>query len=355
MMRLENSPVQHQAGHHERFVKCDRKQSSALPLSATIDRRSAIADQDEENSMLTFRSALVGAGVALTTAVTQFVAADTTMVTASRDATIYNDVDFKANGAGVYLFAGQNALETTRRGLVYFDIAGNVPAGSTITSVAVMMNLTQTIAGTKEIGLHRILADWGTGLSDPPGGEGNGAFALENDCTWAYRFYSETTPELSPMWASPGGDFSPVASVSTLVGSDFGTYTWVSTAASVTDVQDWLDTPASNFGWMVINTDEVTPSTAKRFNSSENSSAATRPRIMITFDPPSATPCPADCAPKGGNDVVNIDDLLSVINDFGNAGGPCDNAPDNGDGTFGNDLINIDDVLGVINAFGPCP
>jgi len=65
-------------------------------------------------------------------------------------------------------------------------------------------------------------------------------------------------------------------------------------------------------------------------------------------------PCPADCAPAGGNGAVNIDDLLAVINAFGSMDGPCDNAPDNGDGTFGNGIVNIDDLLGVINAFGAC-
>ncbi|MEM7228565.1 MAG: choice-of-anchor tandem repeat NxxGxxAF-containing protein [Planctomycetota bacterium] len=68
-----------------------------------------------------------------------------------------------------------------------------------------------------------------------------------------------------------------------------------------------------------------------------------------------AIPCPWDCAPNAGNGVVNIDDLLAVINSFGDPGGPCDSAPDNGDGTFGNGMINIDDLLAVINNFGDCP
>jgi hypothetical protein len=67
------------------------------------------------------------------------------------------------------------------------------------------------------------------------------------------------------------------------------------------------------------------------------------------------TACPWDCVPPGGNTVVNIDDLLAVINAFGTADTACDNAPENGDGTFGNGVVNIDDLLGVINAFGPCP
>ncbi|MEM7228577.1 MAG: hypothetical protein AAF432_07155 [Planctomycetota bacterium] len=73
-----------------------------------------------------------------------------------------------------------------------------------------------------------------------------------------------------------------------------------------------------------------------------------------------SSPCAADCAPDNGdgsfgNGLVNIDDLLAVINAFGQTDGRCDLAPDNGDGTFGNGIVNIDDVLGVINAFGDCP
>jgi len=69
----------------------------------------------------------------------------------------------------------------------------------------------------------------------------------------------------------------------------------------------------------------------------------------------STAPCPWDCTPAPeGNGVVNIDDLLQVLNEFGGAG-ECDSTPDNGDGTFGNGIINIDDLLGVINNFGDCP
>jgi len=65
--------------------------------------------------------------------------------------------------------------------------------------------------------------------------------------------------------------------------------------------------------------------------------------------------CPTDCAPTGGNGIVNIDDLLAIVNAFGGSGPACDVAPDNGDGTFGNGIVNIDDLLAVVNAFGDCP
>jgi hypothetical protein len=83
-------------------------------------------------------------------------------------------------------------------------------------------------------------------------------------------------------------------------------------------------------------------------------------RLGLTM-PIIIVPCPWDCVPDNGdgtfgNDLVNVDDLLAVINSFGPVvDDPCDNTPDNGDGTFGNGIVNIDDLLEVINNFGVCP
>jgi hypothetical protein len=57
-------------------------------------------------------------------------------------------------------------------------------------------------------------------------------------------------------------------------------------------------------------------------------------------------PCPADVANDDG--LVNIDDLLLVINNWGQgAGNPAD--------VDGNGTVNIDDLLAVINGWGNCP
>jgi hypothetical protein len=58
-------------------------------------------------------------------------------------------------------------------------------------------------------------------------------------------------------------------------------------------------------------------------------------------------PCGSDISPTGGNNVVDIDDLLAVINSWGSIGGPADV---NSSGT-----VDIDDLLTVIISWGPCP
>ncbi|MEM7229276.1 MAG: VCBS repeat-containing protein, partial [Planctomycetota bacterium] len=75
--------------------------------------------------------------------------------------------------------------------------------------------------------------------------------------------------------------------------------------------------------------------------------------VLINMSEAVPLSCPADCAPLGGNGTVNVDDLITVINNFGQAG-QCDVTPANPDGTFGNGIINVDDLIAVINAFGDC-
>ena len=187
-------------------------------------------------------------------------------VTPSKDNTLYEYVPAdgdRSNGAGLHFFAGENAGGERRRGVVAFDVAGTIPPGSTITAVTLTMNMSMTPADTETVELHKLLADWGEGTSHAPMGEGDGAPATPNDATWRHRFFDTI------FWMTEGGDFSATASASQSVGS-VGQYMW-SSAEMVGDVQEWLDNPASNFGWLVLG-DESTLATAKRFDTRESAS-----------------------------------------------------------------------------------
>jgi hypothetical protein len=185
-----------------------------------------------------------------------------------------------SNGAGFHFFAGENAMSEIRRGVLAFDIAGSIPAGSTITAVSLTLNMSMTPAGLETVELHKLLADWGEGTSHAPMGEGQGAPATPNDATWRHRFFD------SVFWITQGGDFSVTVSASQSVG-DVGQYTWNSTQM-VADVQSWLDNPASNFGWLVLG-DESAPATAKRFDTRESASP---PVLTIQYMAPRVLPTP---------------------------------------------------------------
>ena len=66
--------------------------------------------------------------------------------------------------------------------------------------------------------------------------------------------------------------------------------------------------------------------------------------------------CPADIAPSGsGNNIVDVDDLLAVINAWGACADPNNCPADIAPPGRGDDTVNVDDLLAVINAWGPCP
>src|SRR6266508_308023 len=139
------------------------------------------------------------------------VSAATVTIPASKDNTLYeNATGSVSNGAGEYIFTGRTKDGPKRRTVIAFDIAANVPAGSTISSVTLQLHLSREANTTlRTTSLHRLLADWGEGSSNAGQNEGQGAPSTTNDATWIHRFYPST------LWASAGGDFNATASAST--------------------------------------------------------------------------------------------------------------------------------------------
>src|SRR5207247_6608527 len=72
----------------------------------------------------------------------------------------------QSNALGNHFFAGETAMGELRRGVLAFDIAGNIPAGSTILSVTLSLTMSRTGLDTaRTVELHKVLADWGEGTS----------------------------------------------------------------------------------------------------------------------------------------------------------------------------------------------
>ncbi|MCI0492260.1 MAG: hypothetical protein L0Z07_04915, partial [Planctomycetes bacterium] len=216
----------------------------------------------------------------------------------SKDNTLIQQTDpgsQLSNGQGD-VFVGRTGQPSgsVRRGLLAFDIAGNVPAGSIITGVTLTIRETTGNNGDRVLALHRVLQDWGEGASFHTGG--TGAAAQDGDATWLYTYYDFNNPASSPTWSTPGGHFSPTVSASTIVYDQFApgpilppgsSFSWLSTSdpQMLADVQSWLDNPAANFGWILLG-DESVGNTAKRVGSGES---ATPPELVITYVPEPAT------------------------------------------------------------------
>ncbi|MDH4038918.1 MAG: DNRLRE domain-containing protein [Candidatus Krumholzibacteria bacterium] len=223
-------------------------------------------------------------------------AAASVVLTPVLDNTMYSESDTLSNALGLHFYSGNNAggplpPADSRRGLVAFDVAAVIPAGATIDSVALQLTLSKAnLLGpaTTIVSLHRALASWGEGTSiaNQGLGEGSGGLATPGDATWLDRFRGTL------LWTTPGGDFVFAASASRSVPVTSGNYTWTS-AQMVADVQVWLDSPASAFGW-VVKGDETVVSSARQWDSRQ-SPPARRPKLTVFYT----------VAPTGvGGDVV---------------------------------------------------
>jgi len=231
------------------------------------------------------------------------------------------------------LFAGKTIEsfrgnpEDLRRALMQFDVAGAVPAGATILDATLRLTVTKEIAGNVDMSVHRVTSDWGEGTSPGTGsGGGVGTPATPGDATWIHTFFSGS------FWGSAGGDFVGTPSDTATVGA-VGTYSW----SVLSDVQDMLDSPAGNFGWILVG-DEVTIPSAKRIGSRENANAAQRPKLEIEYT--TLSPLEFCQGPHGVNTLeVNGDNGLGSGNTVTvDSTGPIefhiDPAPAGGNGKF---------------------
>ncbi len=205
-------------------------------------------------------------------------AAEEILIEASRDNTLYESTEGAlSNGSGDYIVVGRTKSNEVRRAVIAFDDLSGIPAGSTIDSVRLHLQLSGESSSPTTVSIWRLVSDWGEGASKADEQEEGGAPAAEGDATWVHTFFD------SQRWLIAGGDFMETASAELAVDS-VGNYTVESTEALVNDVQEWLDAPETNFGWIL--TAGESGSTAKRFNSRENPGAAMGPVLEVAFTPP---------------------------------------------------------------------
>ncbi len=251
---------------------------------------------------------------------------------AAKDNTLYETAagDY-SNGIGPTLFAGRTGQfeNSIRRGLIAFDIAGTIPRGATVNTATLTLHMSRTHSLGNTVSLHRLTSDWGEGSSNAGSGGlgsdgGAGAPAATSDATWLYTFYN------TAFWTTPGGDFSATASAAQSVAG-VGFYNW-STPQLAADVQEWLDAPATNLGWLLLGNESV-GGTAKRFDTRENPTPANRPLLTIGY-----TSHVAGDADKNGR--VDIFDVAVLQTKYGITSGATW-----ADGDFdGNGTVDIFDV-----------
>jgi hypothetical protein len=149
----------------------------------------------------------------------------------------------------------------------------------TVTRVTLTMRDVMGLNGDPTVNVHRMLQDWGEGTSFFQGGQGTPA--TNGDATWLHTFFNSASPQSSPTWNTPGGDYDPTVSADSIVFDDLGggqLFSW-SGDGMVADAQGWLENPASNFGWILFG-DESRGQSAKRFNSGESAMLPNVPPML---------------------------------------------------------------------------
>lgn len=223
--------------------------------------------------------------ILLLTSFTNVGRSDTIILNPVQDNTIFSDSSNLSAGGGIGIFAGTNNGGNTRRGLLQFDVASGIPAGSSITSATLTLYLAQAPNGTaRSIELHRLNLAWGEGTAGAGMGLSGGGFtAADGDATWTENKHNVST------WTA-GSDYVAAASAtSSIAGNAAGTaYTWTS-ASLLADVQSWLASPSGNQGWALVNAAEGTNQSIKAFSSREATDVSLRPKLSIEYTVPEPT------------------------------------------------------------------
>ena len=218
------------------------------------------------------------------------------------------DSDPNNNNGGTEGFTvGRDDSSGVRRGLIRFNL-GTIPRGSVIKSATLEMTVTKDPPQQVSTNFHlfRLLAEWGEGdkVGFRPGN--SGAPATTGESSWNARLAGMAD------WTTPGAldDVVTSPSASTFVTTT-GPYAWTGSGV-MADVQLWVGQPATNFGWLVVCADELSPMTARKFGSREPSSNPAPPELRIEFVPPPVLSAPRIISQSGFQ--FTVESVANVTN-----------------------------------------
>ena len=202
------------------------------------------------------------------------------------DTTIFSESE-NAGGGTPGIFSGtiQNldfdGNKQHRRALLRADIS-TIPSNWIVENVSLTFTVQSSGGnfGNIDYTLHRVTDSWGEGSAIGPSGGGFGDTAQTGDATWLSRHHN------SALWAVTGGDFVVSLSAVAAAGTAGTVATWTS-QGMINDVQQWVSSPASNQGWIIISTIEGTRQRVKKFYSSESTNS--RPFLQIVARPPAVS------------------------------------------------------------------
>ena len=193
-----------------------------------------------------------------------------TVLPSIKDNSMFSESGSESLGAGK-LFTGQNCQGNNRRALIEFDLT-SIPTDAVVTSVS--LNLGAENSGNNSDGVIEIFGvtrAWGEGFSS---GSGNGGPAVAPDATWTDAMFGTVS------WDTPGGDFDPALLSSRFTTENNQTINFPSSANFITQAQNWINDPSSNYGIIVIGVETQTCA-AYRFGARD---IGTVPELVVTWE-----------------------------------------------------------------------
>ena len=165
------------------------------------------------------------------------------------DTSIFSE-STNSGGGSTGIFSGTNAQLNLRRALIRFDLTP-IPANATILDVTLSLTVDRSGGNNSNnpFGLHRVQQAWGEGDVVGASQGGFGGSPNDGDATWTSSSHGNT------LWTAPGGDFITGASASATSGQADSVTEWDS-ATMAAAVQAWLAAPDTNFGCLLLRSQE---------------------------------------------------------------------------------------------------
>ncbi len=153
----------------------------------------------------------------------------------------------------------------SQRALFEFDLSA-IPAGKTLKTAQLQLTIVNNPGQNKTLAAHRVTQNptrpW-----------------VETEVTWqAYKAGSN--------WTTAGGDFAATATDSQLV-ADAAAIGAVTSFNVLSDAQSFYATPATNFGWLIKDSQEPAAATGENvfYATRDTNTPDYKPKLVITYCP----------------------------------------------------------------------
>lgn len=182
------------------------------------------------------------------------------------------------NGVNTTLVSGLGAVGgSLRRALIKFDLSALPSSALILSAVMTLYCENEPDATNYTIGAHRALTAFFEGAKN-----GAAPSALQDGSTWNLRNANGSVAWAGGAGGAAGSDWATVATASTSITGPTTTFTWDLLA----DVSPWVRGSVANHGLWLINTSEAIINSFKVFTSSDGTTAANRPKLVVGYKLP---------------------------------------------------------------------